>query len=323
MQAVIQSHYGSADVLGLEQRPLPEPDADQIRVRIHAAPVTAADSLMRQGVPRFARLFLGLRAPRHPVPGTGFSGVVDAVGPRVSRFQVGDAIMGESVFGAGTHASHVCLSEQAVITHKPDTISHAEASSICDGPLTSWNFLHRLARIESGQQVLINGAAGSLGSAAVQLAALAGAHVTAVCSAANEAHVRALGAEHVIDYTANDPLPSDRQYDIIFDTVGKLDIRRALSRLSAEGRFLSPVLSGALLLRLLSDRLSRRHRVHFSATGVLPPATLKPMLATLTTLLADGKLRMHVDRRYALSDIAEAHALVDEGHKRGTVVVEP
>lgn len=321
MQAIIQTRYGAPDVLRLESLPTPTPAPDEVRVRIIAAPVTAADSMMRQGVPRYGRLFLGLRKPRHPVSGTGFSGIVDAVGSAATMFAVGDEVMGESILGAGTHCSHVCVPQHGVLINKPAGLTHAQASAVCDGPLTAWNFLHRIGHIQPGQQVLINGAAGSLGSAAVQLAKLAGASVTGVCSTRNIALVEALGADHVIDYTLVDPLASTARYDLVFDSVGKFEPSRALNTLRNNGSYQSPVLGLPLLIRMLSSRLRGHKRVHFSATGLLPQEERLAMLIALQARLSDGQLQMHIDRQYSLADIASAHDYVDTGHKRGTVVV--
>lgn len=323
MQAIIQTRYGATDVLQLTSRPQPLPADNEIRVRIVASSVTAADSMMRQGVPRYGRLFLGLFKPRHPVSGTGFSGVVESTGSAVSRFKVGEAVMGESVLGAGTHCEYVCVAQDEALAHKPDAISHAQAASVCDGAVTSFNFLHRLGNIQPGERILINGAAGSLGSAAVQLAKHAGAIVTGVCSTSNLEFVQSLGADAVIDYSVSDPLKTGERFDLIYDAVGKFDVTRALAALNDNGRFLSPVLSLPLLARMLFSRLSGNRRVLFSATGLLPAAERLAMLNALLPLLAQGQMHIHIAREYALSDIALAHEYVDTGHKRGNIVVKP
>lgn len=323
MQAIIQTRYGAANVLQLVSRPRPVPTDTEILVRVVASSVTAADSMMRQGVPRYGRLFLGLFKPRHPIPGTGFSGVVESTGAAVTRFAVGDEVMGESVLSTGSHCQYICIAEDEALIHKPTTISHAEAAPVCDGAMTSWNFLYRLGNIRAGQKVLINGAAGSLGSTAVQLAKLAGATVTGVCSSGNIDFVRSLGADDVIDYSTSDPLRKQQAFDLIFDSVGKFDLSRALSALHNGGSYLSPVLGLPLLLRMLFSRLSPRRRVLFSATGLLPVEARLAMLKSLHPLLEDGRLRIHVDRQYPLAAIADAHIHVDTGHKRGNIVVTP
>ncbi|MGQ7845088.1 NAD(P)-dependent alcohol dehydrogenase [Granulosicoccus sp. 3-233] len=323
MQAVIQTRYGAPQVLQLTSQPKPVPADNEILVRIVASSVTAADSMMRRGTPRYGRLFLGLFKPRHPVSGTGFSGVIEASGSAVSRFRIGEAVMGESVLGAGTHCEYVCVPQDEVICRKPDNLSHAEAATVCDGVVTSSNFLYRLGNVESGQRVLINGAAGSLGSAAVQLAKCAGATVVAVCGRENHDFVRSLGADEVIDYNVSDPLQGDERFDLIYDAVGKLDMRPAMDALREKGRFLSPVLSLPLLIRVLLSRLSGSRQVLFSATGLLPTAERLSLLQGVLPLLEQGRLCISITREYALSEIAQAHEYIDTGHKRGNIVVKP
>lgn len=323
MKAAIQAAYGEANALDLQTIDQPKPDDNEILVRIEASSVTTADAMMRSGTPRFARLFLGLFKPRIPISGTGFSGVVESIGKQVSSYKTGDSVFGESVLGAGTNTEYVCVPEDGVVAIKPASISHAEAAPVCDGAMTAFYMLNYLGQLEARHKVLINGAAGSLGSAAVQLAHLAGAEVTGVCSTRNFDFVRSLGADNVIDYNDTDVTAQTDKYDLIFDSVGKLSYGNCKRILNTEGTFLSPVLSLSLLFHVLICKLNigGSHKALFSATGLLPAAIRRSMLIALGDQLEKGVLRTVVDRRYRLSDIVSAHQYLDTGHKRANIVI--
>ncbi|MFZ1806194.1 MAG: NAD(P)-dependent alcohol dehydrogenase [Cyclobacteriaceae bacterium] len=321
MKAIITKKYGSPEVLQLKDIVKPKPKANEVLVRIHASSVTAADTMMRRGKPFYGRLFIGLLKPNNPISGTGFAGIVEAVGKDVTHFTEGDAVFGESVLGAGTNAEYVCVAENGVIISKPANISFEEAASICDGPLTSINFLKNLASIQPGQKVLINGASGSLGSAAVQLAKYYEAEVTGVCSTTNIELVRSLGADHVIDYTQQDFTKSGVQYDVIYDTVGKSTFSKAKKVLTTDGAYISPVLNFTLLIQMIWTSVIGKKKAKFSATGILPVPALRDLLYELRAMICAGYLKSIIDRAYSLEQIAEAHTYVDNGHKRGNVVL--
>ncbi|MEP2669691.1 MAG: NAD(P)-dependent alcohol dehydrogenase [Cyclobacteriaceae bacterium] len=321
MKAIVATKYGSPEVFQLKEIAKPTPKANEVLVRIIASSVTAADTMMRRGTPFYGRLFIGLLKPNNPIPGTGFAGVVEAVGKEVTHFTEGDAVFGESVLGAGTNAEYVCVAENGVIISKPANISFAEAASICDGPLTSLNFLKNLAAIQPGQKVLINGASGSLGTAAVQLAKYFEAEVTGVCSTSNVELVKSLGADHVIDYTQEDFTKSNVRYDVIYDTVGKSSYSQAKKVLTANGAYISPVLNMTLLLQMMWTSLVGKKKAKFSATGILPLPALRDFLYEIRAMICAGYLKSIVDKQFSLEQIAEAHAYVDNGHKRGNVVL--
>lgn len=321
VQAAYQMAYGSPDVLALRSMPNPEPGPGQVLIRVIASAVTAADTLMRKGTPRFARLFLGVFRPRQVIPGTGFSGIVEAVGPGANRFAPGDSVMGESIFGGGANCEYVCISQNGLLLQKPVQISFSAAATVCDGALTAYHFLNTLGGLQANQQVLVNGAAGSLGSAAVQLAKLAGAKVTGICSTRNIEFVRSLGADEVIDYTSTRSVIPNESFDLVFDSVGKLTPRQGLNALREHGRYLSPVLGLPVLLSVIMTRVFGTRRTMFSATGLLPENQLMTMLRKVSGHLVSGELSISVDREYSLVDIAQAHAYVDTGHKRGNVVL--
>lgn len=321
MTAAVCHRYGGPEAITLQRMPRPVPGKNDVLIRIRASSVTRADAMMRQGTPRFARLFLGLRGPRHPVTGTGFAGDVVATGQDVSRFAAGDAVFGEAVFGHGTNAEYTCVPETGVLLHKPASISYAQAAPVCDGPLTAQSFLTDVYALQAGQQILVNGAAGSIGTAAVQIAAQRDAVVTAVASAGKHALLQSLGARHCIDYQAEDFSSGGNRYDVVFDTVGKSSFAQARRVLTPRGVYLSPVLSAPLLVQMLLSRFSAGQQARFSATGMRDGKHLLQHLDTLRQLLSDGKLTIVLDRQLPLGQVVDAHQYVDAGHKTGSVVL--
>ncbi|MDP6968371.1 MAG: NAD(P)-dependent alcohol dehydrogenase [Gammaproteobacteria bacterium] len=321
MQAIVCTAYGGPQVLQIKEVDKPVPEANQILVRVKAASVTTADTFMRKGSPLIGRLFMGLIRPKYAITGTGFAGVVEAVGAEVRKFQIGDQVFGESIFGQGSHAEYLCIDEGGVVAKKPANISFSEAAPVCDGALTSLNFLQGVGNLQAGQRVLINGAAGSLGSAAVQLAKYMGAHVTGTCSATNHPWVKALGADRVIDYQQQNLYQLEQRFDLIYDTVGKLQFAPSRALLSEQGMFMSPVGSLSLFVAVLTSAIFGNKKARFSATGILPVAYLRALLQQLVPLLQKGILNTVIDRRYALAEVVAAHAYADQQHKKGNLVV--
>ncbi|NOR80259.1 MAG: zinc-binding dehydrogenase, partial [Methyloprofundus sp.] len=251
MQAQICTKYGSPDVLQLIEIERPIPKDNEVLIKIVASSVTAADGMMRKGSPVIGRLFLGLMKPKNPITGTGFAGEIEVVGKDVRLFKPGDQVFGESVLGAGTNAEYVCVAEQGVLAIKPTNMSYAEAAPVCDGALTSMNFLKDLANIQPGQSILVNGASGSLGTSAIQIARYFGAEVTGVCSTTNLERVKSVGADKVSDYTKEDFTSAGQSYDIIYDTLGKSSFSSCKRSLTAKGQYLSPVFGVSHLLQML------------------------------------------------------------------------
>ncbi len=313
--------YGRPDVLTPVTLPLAKPGPSEVLIRIDASAVTRADGMMRKGEPLFARPFLGLRRPRNGLSGTGLSGEVIAIGDKVSRFAPGDMVFGEAGMRFGANASHICLDEDGVLMLKPDSLSHEDAAVLCDGVLTSWHYLCNLGRVRSGDSVLILGGAGSLGSAAVQIAADMGAEVTATSSARSADLVACLGATCVIDYATDEALQCGAGYDVIFDTVGVTSFSAAKPALVEAGGYLCPVLTLGRLPAVLLSSLIGRKRAMFAAVGLEKPHRLRAMLAEIIILIDQGRLAPVMDRIYPLADLKEAHAYVETGHKRGNVVV--
>ncbi|UAB80062.1 NAD(P)-dependent alcohol dehydrogenase [Marixanthomonas sp. SCSIO 43207] len=317
MKKAIYTQYGSPEVIEVVDQEKPIPRSNEVLVQIKASSVTRADAMMRQGVPKFGRLFLGLFKPKNTALGTGFSGIVAAVGDHVTQFETGDEVFGEKLFSNGCNAAYVCIAEDTVIDRKPKNILHSEAAPICDGFLTSYHFLKDIAHVQPGQRVLINGASGSLGTAAVQLAKLMGATVTGVCSTKNIDFVKSLGADEVLDYTTVTLADLTCTYDVVYDTVGKLSYKKIKNILGATGIFMTPVLSAAILWRMLWQP----KKVKFAATGMKNTQVLKQLVSDLVHFFEQGQLTTHIDKEYSLSAIKYAHYYLETGRKVGNIVI--
>ncbi len=322
MKALVRTQYGSPEVLQVQEIEVPVVGDNDILVKVYASSVTAADGFLVKGTPYFGRLMTGLLKPKQAVPGTGFAGRIEAVGTAVQRFQVGDEVFGESGLNFGAHAEYLRMEAEGMIMKKPSELSFEEAAILCDGPLTSFNFLREIAKIKPGQQVLINGASGSLGTAAVQLAKHFGAEVTGVSSEKNHALLKSLGADHVIDYRTEDFTQSAAEYHLIYDAVGKRSFSECKPALKKEGVYMSPVLSIKLLLQMLWSNWFGTKKARFSATGLRPVPVLREMLKDILTLSAEGKLRLIMDKVYPLEKGVAAHTYVDTGRKVGNVVLQ-
>ncbi|MEA5421943.1 NAD(P)-dependent alcohol dehydrogenase [Synechococcus sp. CCY9202] len=320
MKAFTYNHYGPPEVLHLQEVDKPTPKPNEILIRIHATTVSSGDWRMRSlevpaGFGLIIRLVAGIRRPRQPILGTELAGVVEAVGGEVSLFKVGDPVVGFSDTALGCHAEYRCLPEDGAVAAKPSTLSFEEAAALCFGGTTALDFLRR-AKLQPGERVLINGASGSVGTAAVQLARHIGAEVTGVCSTANLDLVRSLGATHVIDYTQQDFTQNGNRYDVIMDAVGTAPFKRCRRSLKPGGRLLLLVADlPAMLLSGWQSLISGR-RV------IAGPATVRPEdVATLADLAETGAYRPVMDRCYPFEQMVAAHRYVDTGRKRGNVVV--
>lgn len=323
MKAVITTGYGSPEVFKLDQVAKPSPKENEVLVRIYASSVTKADSMMRTGKPYIGRLFLGLTKPKNPIWGSGFAGVIEAVGSEVKSFKKGDNVFGENIDSFGTYAQYIAIPEDGVISHLPKSLSFEEAAGICDGGVTSLNFLQNIGNIHSGQKILINGGSGSLGTAAIQIAKYYGAHVTAVCSTANIKLVRSLGADEAIDYTKTDFTQNKNSYDLIYDTVGSRSFEECKHALTENGCYASPVLGMPLIGQMMVTSLFGNKKAKFSATGSLPKEEIKRLLQILLDIIKAGHFVAPVDRTYNLEQVVEAHSYVDKGRKKGNVVLKP
>jgi NADPH:quinone reductase-like Zn-dependent oxidoreductase len=282
---------------------------------------TRADSMIRRGKPYFGRLFLGITKPKHTIPGTGFAGVVISKGSKVNNFEINDEVFGESTTNFSANAEYITVSMDDVIMRKPLSLSFEEASTYSDGHLTSINFLKNVGEIQTGQKVLIIGASGSLGTSAVQLAKYYGAEVTGVSSNRNVSLVKSLGADFVIDYSQENFLNSKIKYDLIYDTIGISSLGKVKKVLSKNGKYISPVLKLGLLFQMLLTSLIGNKKARFEATGMKKKDELKDLISQLIDIFKEGKLRTVIDRQFPLEKVAQAHAYIDTGHKKGNVVI--
>lgn len=316
MKAATFSQYGPPEVVQLQEVDTPVPSENQVLVKIRATTVTSGDARMRRADPFLVRFFLGLTAPKKPaILGTEFSGEVVSTGTGVSKFKPGDHVFGMAGFGA--HAEYLLISENGMIGPKPGNISFEEAASIPFGAHAALHFL-RKGQIGSGKKVLIYGASGSLGTAGVQIARSFGGDVTGVCSTANVELVKSLGVQTVIDYKKEDFSRRGDQYDIIFDTIGKSPFGASVRSLKNDGYYLRAVhmSPGPVLQGLWTSMISGKKIIG----GVA--AERQEDMALFKDLVENGKLKPVIDRVYPFDQIAEAHRLVDSGHKKGNVVVK-
>jgi NADPH:quinone reductase-like Zn-dependent oxidoreductase len=300
MKAMVCIKYGKPDVLQLKEVEKPAPKEHEILVKIHATTVTSGDCRVRSfNSPLLLwlpmRLVLGLRKPRKPILGVELAGEVVEVGKNVTQFKKGDQLFAMTGMKFGGYAEYICLSEKGTMAIKPENITYEEAASISFGGTTALHFF-RKGRIQAGQKVLIYGASGAVGTAAVQLASYYGAEVTGVCSAENSELVKSLGADHVINYKNEDFIKRKERYDLIFDAVGKLTKNDCKEALALNGRFVSVEGQGIVKVQ-------------------------KEDLFFLKKLMEEGQIKSVIDRRYSLEQVPAAHEYVETGRKIGNVVV--
>ncbi|MCP5036827.1 MAG: NAD(P)-dependent alcohol dehydrogenase [Rhodobacteraceae bacterium] len=321
MKAVVYSKYGSPEVLEFCDIPAPTPKDNEVQVKIAFSTVTLVDTAFRSGTPFIARLFTGLLKPKNGILGTEFSGVVDSVGKGVTRFRPGDRVFGAAPNGFGAHAQCICIGQDAAIVKIPDALTFEDAATICNGALTALPFLREGAGLKSGQKILIIGASGSIGTAAVQLAAAMGAEVTGLCSSSNLEMVSNLGATLVIDYTATNFAKTGQKYDVIFDTVGKSSFRKSRSSLTKAGIYLTTIPDPGVLLSPLWTVFHKGKRAKMMATGLRSDAVKIKDMDILKEMVIKDELHPVIDRSYPLEQIRAAHAYVERGHKRGNLLI--
>lgn len=321
MKAIIQTKYGAPDVLQLHEVEKPAPADNEVLIRIHATTVSMTDAIFRGGNDPMARLATGLFKPKATIPGGEFAGEIEAIGKDVTRFKVGDQIFGTAAPSTDAHAEYISLPEEGALALKPENMTYEEAVTIHSGALTALPNLQGAANIQPGQKILIIGASGSIGSSAVQLAKSFGAEVTGVCSTANVALVKSLGADNVIDYTREDFTKTIETYDIIFDSVGKSSFSKAKRALNQDGIYLTTVISGAILPQMLWTSKFGKKKAMIVFAGLRSTTEKNAYLTLLLKLVEAGKYRPVIDRCYPLEQIAEAHRYVDTGHKKGNVVI--
>lgn len=315
MKAAVYTQYGAPEVLQVKQWAKPVPKNNEILIKIHATAVNSGDCRLRRADPFAVRFIFGLFKPSKPILGGVLSGTVEAVGSDVQAFRPGDEVFGATNLHFGAYAEYVCLPDNAPIALKPSRLSHTEAAALPFGGNTAWHYLQK-ANIQPGQKVLIYGASGAVGSAAVQIARALGAEVTGVCSTANVDMVRALGATHVIDYTRSDFSKNTGQYDVVYETVNKASVSACSAALKKGGTLL---LGAAMMMEMLQGAWTGRRAGQKVVFGVA--TELPENIRALAQLAKKGQLSAAIDRSFSLDQIADAHQYVDGGHKKGNVVV--
>jgi NADPH:quinone reductase-like Zn-dependent oxidoreductase len=313
LRAVLFDRYGPPEVLRVAEVDRPVPKADEVLVKVHATTVNRTDCGLRAADPFFSRLVTGLRRPRQKIPGSELSGEVEEVGTAVTEFRVGDEVFG---LRSGANAEYVCVPEGKALAHKPAGMSFEEAAAVCDGACTAIACL-RKADLREGQSILVYGASGSIGTAAVQLARYCGAHVTAVCNTKNVELMGELGADEVIDYLEQDFTQNGKTYDVVFDAVGKHSFRRCRRSVKPGGVYIETDLGFLWHVPLLAlvSRLGRKR-----VTLPIPHYTKEAVLF-LKKIIEAGKYRAVIDRRYRLEEVTDATRYVETQQKTGNVVL--
>jgi NADPH:quinone reductase-like Zn-dependent oxidoreductase len=320
MKAIVYERYGPPEVLQLKEVKKPTPKDNEVLIKTHATTVTSGDWRVRSlnvpaGFGLIMRLVFGVTRPKQPILGTELAGVVETVGKNVRKFKVGNQVFAFSDAAMGCHAEYKCMPEDGAMALKPANLTYEEAAALSFGGTTALDFFRR-GKLQSGEKVLVNGASGGVGTAAVQLAKHFGADVTGVCSTTNVELVRSLGASHVIDYTKEDFTQNGETYDVIIDTAGTAPFSRSKSSLKERGRLLM-VLGGLPdMLRIPWVSMTSSKKV---VAG--PAAGRAEDLRFLAGLAEAGEFKPVIDRCYPFEQIAEAHSYVDTGRKKGNVII--
>lgn len=328
MNAAVYAEYGPPEVLQYREVETPKPKDNEIRVRVHATSVNYGDLVARNfrdvtlrefNMPGLfwviAKLSFGLRRPKQGILGSEFSGVVDEVGSAVKEYRPGDAVFGYLGQGMRGYAEFVCVKEDSAVATKPEALSYPEAAVVSYGAVMA-HHLVRKAGVVPGQKVLINGASGSIGAAAVQIAKLFGAEVTGVCGSQRVDYVRSLGADHVIDYTKEDFTQNGVQYDLVFDVLGRSTFAKSRNVLSPQGRYLRVSFKTKQLMEMLRTSFGKGQKV----ICTLAPGGRADLLA-VRELIEAGKIRAIVDAEFPLARASEAHRYAESGEKKGPIAI--
>lgn len=320
MKALIYTQYGSPDVLQLKEVEKPVPKDDEVLIRVHATTVNRTDCATIRAKPFFMRIVTGLFNPKKQIPGTEFAGDIEAVGKNVSSLNVGDHVFGFDDQGAGSHGQYMTIKADKVTTI-PDKISYEQAAASSEGAHYAYNFINKVD-LKAGQHVLVNGATGAIGSAAVQILKYFDVNVTAVCATKNIELVKSLGADQVIDYTKNDFTKNNQKYDFVFDMVGKSSFFKCKHLLTPGGVYISSDLGHMaqnlflpLITPVIKPMLGHK-KVIFPA-----PTDIRRSLQLIKSLIEQNKFKTVIDREFSLEQIVEAYKYVEKGHKTGNVVI--
>lgn len=320
MKAVIHTRYGPPDILKLGEIELPVAKDDEVLVRVHAATVNRTDCANHRAKPFFMRFVTGLLRPKKNVPGTEFAGVIEAVGNRISSLEPGEKVFGFDDEVSGSQAQYLTITDDKV-ARMPEGVTFGQAAASSEGFHYAYNFINKV-RIEQGQDVLVNGATGAIGSAMVQLLEYYQVNVTAVCAAKNIELVKSLGANRVIDFENEDFTKDDKRYDYVFDTVGKSSFFKCMKLLKPGGIYISSDL-GYMAQNLFLPLITPLIKPFFKAKKtVFPvPVDIKASLSLVRELIEQGRFKAVIDRSFLLEEIVEAYNYVETGEKTGNVVI--
>jgi len=317
MKAIVCTKYGSPDVLELKEVEKPIPEDNEVLIKIHATTVNRTDCAMLRAEPFISRFVTGLFKPNKPIQGTDFAGKIEAVGKNVSSFKVGDMVFGLNDNNFGSHAQYMTILEDKALTTIPKNMTYEQAAAITEGAFYAYNFINKV-NLKSGQKVLVNGATGAIGSAAVQLLKYFGANITAVCNTNNIELVKSLGADKVIDYTKEDFTKDDQKYNFIFDTVGKSSFAKCKPLLQPGGVYISSELGSMaqnIFFALITPIIGNK-KVIFPL-----PTDCRGSILFIKKLIEKEKFKAVIDRKYPLEQIVEAYRYVEKGQKTGNVVI--
>lgn len=321
MKAAYVDRYGPPEVISIREVLRPECGPKDVLVRQKASTVTPADCAFRAADPFIVRFFAGLQRPKMPIPGGAIAGVVEAVGAEVKGFKPGDHVFGTSDPLPGALAEYVRVPADGAITIMPEDMSFDQAGGITYSFLTAMPFLRDEAKLKAGQRILINGAAGSIGTVSIQLARTMGAHVTAVCSTGNIDLVRSLGVDQIIDRTERNFTDAHAVYDVIFDTVGKSGFKACRDALKPGGIYLTTVPSVAILFHMLLKSRTDERRAKLATTGLRKTPDKRRDMELLAKMVQRGEVRSIISRVQPLEQIVEAHRYVERGIKAGDVII--
>ena len=324
MKAAIYEKYGSPSVLKIKKVEKPAPKNNEVLIRVYATTVNRTDCAMLRAKPFIMRFFTGLLSPNNPIPGTDFAGKIEAVGNDVVSLKVGERVFGFDDSGLSSHAQYMTLSEDNALTKMPDNITYEQAAASVEGVHYAYNFINKVD-LKSGQKILVNGATGAIGSAAVQLLKYYGGNVTAVCNTQNIELVKSIGANKVVDYMKEDFTKSNEKYNFIFDTVGKSSFTKCKPLLEPGGVYISSELGWMaqnIFLALITPVIGNLPGQQTGKKVIFPiPTDCRRSVLFIKKLIEEGKFKAVIDREYLLEEIAEAYSYVEKGQKTGNVII--
>ncbi|MBI9011827.1 MAG: NAD(P)-dependent alcohol dehydrogenase [Clostridiales bacterium] len=320
MKAVVCKKYGAPEVMKIKEVNKPEVKDNDVLIKIKSSTISPVDCAFRKGNPFVSRLFTGLKRPKH-IPGDIISGVIEAVGKKVTRFKVGDEVFGHTGLEFGAHSEYLASHEDEAIILKPSEMTFDEAAAVAYSAMTALPFLKDHVKIDKNTHILINGASGAIGTFAIQIAKHFGAKVTAVCGSSNIEMVKDIGADHVVDYTKDDFTTHLNSFDIIFDVVGKSSYSKSKYALKKEGVYLTTAPDFGAVIHMMTLSRLKSKKAKFVATGLRKVPQKIEDLNYLTELYKNGQINSVIDQSFVLDDIIKAHTYVDKGHSKGNVIL--